>query len=166
VQNGSETGVDCGGRCPKCDAGNPCRGNGDCGSNTCVGGMCRCPTSLFTFEVVGTTAFAASRWPGKMDTQGVGGGCEVTIRQAYGNLECTCDSGGALCGHAHGSEVASWKGFSSCYGKGGADGNGCDIIVCPTGLKDGFCCAGYPTCPFPFGPEPHPRTSYTVQCDQ
>ncbi|HXC49415.1 MAG TPA: hypothetical protein VN634_00905 [Candidatus Limnocylindrales bacterium] len=40
-QNGSETGVDCGGgSCPTCPDGEGCAGGSDCTSGTCSGGIC------------------------------------------------------------------------------------------------------------------------------
>ena len=41
TQNGTETGVDCGGACPDCGAGSGCVSGGDCqGGLFCVGGTC------------------------------------------------------------------------------------------------------------------------------
>jgi hypothetical protein len=40
IRNGDETGIDCGGRCGKCDVGGGCRGDGDCDEANCVGGVC------------------------------------------------------------------------------------------------------------------------------
>jgi hypothetical protein len=39
--NGSETGVDCGGVCPKCPDGEPCTGGSDCLSTICEGATCK-----------------------------------------------------------------------------------------------------------------------------
>ena len=44
MQNGTETGVDCGGVCPACDIGQPCAGGTDCSSGVCEGQTCRAPT--------------------------------------------------------------------------------------------------------------------------
>src|SRR5262249_7362737 len=35
IQDGNETGVDCGGSCAPCSGGNGCRQGGDCASNVC-----------------------------------------------------------------------------------------------------------------------------------
>src|SRR2546421_263374 len=40
VRNGDETGVDCGGSCPRCQDGAGCRISADCVDDTCKGGMC------------------------------------------------------------------------------------------------------------------------------
>jgi formylglycine-generating enzyme required for sulfatase activity len=40
VKNGTESDVDCGGACPKCDGGKACGVNGDCLSNLCQAGAC------------------------------------------------------------------------------------------------------------------------------
>jgi hypothetical protein len=41
IQNGSETGVDCGGgTCPRCPTGQGCAGRGDCASAVCTAGTC------------------------------------------------------------------------------------------------------------------------------
>jgi hypothetical protein len=42
-QNGTETDVDCGGgstQCPRCNVGQRCVNGGDCGSGSCLGGIC------------------------------------------------------------------------------------------------------------------------------
>ncbi len=43
-KDGDETGVDCGGSCPPCEAGSKCRENSDCSSNYCENGTCATPT--------------------------------------------------------------------------------------------------------------------------
>jgi hypothetical protein len=40
VKNGTETGIDCGGSCGPCPAGEPCSGNAACQSGSCVSGTC------------------------------------------------------------------------------------------------------------------------------
>jgi hypothetical protein len=40
IRNGDETGVDCGGKCGKCDLGVGCRVGADCDDNNCVRGVC------------------------------------------------------------------------------------------------------------------------------
>ena len=41
VQNGSETGVDCGGGCQRCATGQGCSSPNDCASALCSGGTCQ-----------------------------------------------------------------------------------------------------------------------------
>src|SRR3954469_14795809 len=40
VQNGDETGVDCGGSCPRCGNGRSCLSRNDCASALCSGRVC------------------------------------------------------------------------------------------------------------------------------
>jgi hypothetical protein len=44
VKNGTETGTDCGGSCPACADGGPCKLGDDCTSKVCVGGVCLAPS--------------------------------------------------------------------------------------------------------------------------
>lgn len=45
LQNGEESGVDCGGpACVPCPAGQSCEGGGDCGSGVCESRVCQAPT--------------------------------------------------------------------------------------------------------------------------
>jgi hypothetical protein len=41
LQNGTETGTDCGGRCTPCSTGTGCRVDGDCQSGVCLQGTCQ-----------------------------------------------------------------------------------------------------------------------------
>ncbi len=46
IKNGSETGVDCGGSCPRCANGQSCASRNDCASALCLDGTCQtCSTS-------------------------------------------------------------------------------------------------------------------------
>ena len=46
IKNGTETDVDCGGGCPKCDVGAACGGQGDCGDGLlCEANVCTYPAS-------------------------------------------------------------------------------------------------------------------------
>lgn len=44
LTSAAETGVDCGGGCPPCGMGQPCRKHSDCASESCVNEMCQSPT--------------------------------------------------------------------------------------------------------------------------
>jgi hypothetical protein len=44
LTSAAETGVDCGGGCPACSMGQPCKKHGDCASESCVDGICEMPT--------------------------------------------------------------------------------------------------------------------------
>ena len=46
VQNGSETGVDCGGACPRCASGQGCTARNDCASAFCSEGTCQTCTDI------------------------------------------------------------------------------------------------------------------------
>jgi hypothetical protein len=47
TQNGSETGIDCGGTCPRCGAGQGCANGNDCEGGWCSNGACAaCTTEL------------------------------------------------------------------------------------------------------------------------
>lgn len=46
VQDGSETGVDCGGSCPPCPLGGGCAVPEDCATGVCTAGMCAAPSCL------------------------------------------------------------------------------------------------------------------------
>lgn len=41
IKNGSETAVDCGGRCSRCAVGKRCRNRDDCASAVCANGSCQ-----------------------------------------------------------------------------------------------------------------------------
>src|ERR1700759_3800816 len=41
VQGPNETGIDCGGDCPMCSAGQGCHSSRDCDSANCVNGICQ-----------------------------------------------------------------------------------------------------------------------------
>lgn len=52
IQNGTETGVDCGGSCTaKCPNGSGCTTGADCQSGVCTGGMCVAPGQQFTAQL-------------------------------------------------------------------------------------------------------------------
>ena len=44
VKNGSETGVDCGGSCPRCSTGQACLSRNDCSGAVCSAGTCQACT--------------------------------------------------------------------------------------------------------------------------
>jgi hypothetical protein len=43
VENGTETDLDCGGSCTRCNDGLTCEGDADCKSKVCEGGLCKAP---------------------------------------------------------------------------------------------------------------------------
>ena len=66
LQNGGETGPDCGGPCVACDAGGGCLLAGDCVSQVCLGGTCRAPSCSDNVQNQGESA---------IDCGGSGTGC-------------------------------------------------------------------------------------------
>jgi hypothetical protein len=44
LPSAAETGTDCGGGCPPCGMGQPCRAHTDCASGSCISGTCQMPT--------------------------------------------------------------------------------------------------------------------------
>ena len=40
IKNGDETGIDCGGKCGRCNIGEGCRVDADCDEGNCMGGIC------------------------------------------------------------------------------------------------------------------------------
>ncbi|HEX3765270.1 MAG TPA: VCBS repeat-containing protein [Kofleriaceae bacterium] len=77
IQNGEETGVDCGGTCGKCDLGQGCRSNNDCDEANCTGGVC--------------TAFPCDN--GKLDTGETDVDCGGGMcRACAGGRKCLVDA--------------------------------------------------------------------------
>jgi hypothetical protein len=56
VKNGTETGIDCGGSCPRCATGQSCTSPNDCASAFCSGGTCQTCTfpDVCGFDADGT----------------------------------------------------------------------------------------------------------------
>jgi hypothetical protein len=132
-QDGSETGVDCGGgTCPGCPLGGGCTVDNDCVTTTqCSGGQCVCD-------------------PGRSDCNGVpGDGCEVNTQfdntncGACGNV-CTLPNAAEICNMAQCLIAFCDSGYSDCNGitADGCETNtqfdpnncgGCNV-VCPNPL--------------------------------
>lgn len=106
IQNGTETGLDCGGACPKRCDGTACTGDAQCKSGHCADGVCcesTCTTTCKACNVPGhegtcTTLSAGLQDPGKCEgsnacdgTSG-GGSCDaLNNKKTNGNL-CTLNS--------------------------------------------------------------------------
>ena len=75
IQDGDETGVDCGGGCRACAGGEPCGGPADCQSGMCTAGLCAPPSC----------------------SDGVVSGFETDVDCGWSCADCpqseTCDSG-------------------------------------------------------------------------
>src|SRR5215217_663644 len=52
-KNGTETGVDCGGTCPRCGVGHGCLGRPECASAVCTSGICQTCTPLTACAAAG-----------------------------------------------------------------------------------------------------------------
>ena len=96
-----------------------------------------CPSRAVTFRVASSLGGAADSgvWPGGVDQRELEPGCEVTIARPTGAI----DAGGDA------FEVVGFAGYSSCFGAGGEDGDGCGVASCPPG-SIGSCEGGRPTC--------------------
>jgi len=158
VQNGAETDVDCGGgACPTCPLFDSCLVSGDCTSNTCSGNLCKCGNQAFTFNVSSNSggAFDSAEWPGGTSSQNGASGCSVTAKIPGDNIDLVCTLGGG------GFAVNSFTGYSSCFGTGGEDGDGCQPNSCPpAGI--GSCCSARPSCSAALNGSG--SASYFVQC--
>jgi hypothetical protein len=141
VANGNETDVDCGGgTCSACALGQGCNAGTDCTTTLCQGGVCSCGSQAFTFSITSNTggAFDSAEWPGGTAMQNGLPGCSVTIDQPSGNIDLAGTLGDDF-------DVASFTGYSSCYGTGGEDGDGCQPDTCPP-LGIAYCQDRRPSC--------------------
>jgi formylglycine-generating enzyme required for sulfatase activity len=183
VKNGKETDVDCGGStCNACAVGKVCQVGGDCGSGSCVGGLCAAPTCMDGVQNQGETdidcggALCAKCANGKRCTGAVdctGGACTgATCTDAScsngvkDNAETDVDCGGPLCGKCDTGKTCAVAGdcatdkctgttcttATSCVG-GGAGKSTCGA----TGNED--CCA---TLAVPGGSIGTGKTAWTV----
>jgi len=159
----------------QCNANDPngatCQSDGRAcnGAETCRSGVCQpegvcCPEGHYTFSVNSNTGGTvdSAEWPGGVDTitatprSDVPAGwgdqtCSVTTCLPEGNIDLTGHLGGGLFGifscDGQDFEIPSngIKGWSSCYGEGGEDGDGCSVPSCPpAGI--GYCEARRPAC--------------------
>jgi hypothetical protein len=141
VKNGTESDVDCGGSCPDCPINDTCNVNGDCQSNVCAGGFCKCPagqTHTFSISSNSGGSFDSAEWPGGTQVRNFVTGCTATIDNPSGNIDLVGNLGDDF-------DVLSFAGFSSCFGSGGEDGDGCSVTSCPpAGI--GSCESNRPSC--------------------
>jgi hypothetical protein len=141
AQNGDETDIDCGGSCPgDCAINEGCGLDNDCQSGHCSGGLCKCANFLYTFTVSSNAggAFDSAEWPGGQTALSAVTGCNVTINRPDDNIDLVCSLADPF-------SVAGFSGYSTCFGTGGEDGDGCAPLTCPfAGV--GSCCDGRPSC--------------------
>lgn len=142
VNNQDETGIDCGGAiCGACPIGQGCAVAGDCLSAFCSGAnVCACPANLFTFNIGSNNGgvFDSAEWPGGTQAQNGPTGCDVSINNPSDNI----DLAGLL---GDDFEVIGFTGYSTCFGTGGEDGDGCQPDSCPP-LGIPYCEARRPSC--------------------
>jgi hypothetical protein len=86
LQDGAETGVDCGGGCRACAGGEPCGGTTDCQSGQCVAGVCA-PPSCSDGVVSGFETDVDCGWSCAGCTQG--GTCDSGLDCASGRCGTT-----------------------------------------------------------------------------
>jgi hypothetical protein len=142
VQNGNETDVDCGGgTCPACALDQGCNAGSDCLSGTCQGGLCQCLAGAeHTFSLNSNSggSFDPAEWPGGTQVRVFSSECTVNIDNPSGNIDLVGNLGDDF-------DVLSQTGFSSCFGSGGEDGDGCDVSSCPP-AGVGSCESNRPSC--------------------
>jgi hypothetical protein len=120
--------------------GQACLTHSNCITNNCVAGVCRCASDLYTFTVNSSTGgpFTGAAWPGGTTSQSVVPGCSVTINRPDARIDLVCSLAAPF-------SINSFTGYSSCFGTGGEDGDGCQPVSCPfAGV--GSCCQTRPSC--------------------
>jgi len=142
LQNQDETDIDCGGDiCPDCALNQDCNAASDCLSGTCQGGVCRClagANHTFSLNSNSGGSFDPAEWPGGTQVHGFSSECTVNIDNPSGNIDLVGNLGDDFA-------VLSQAGFSSCFGSGGEDGDGCDVSSCPP-AGFGSCESNRPSC--------------------
>ncbi len=158
VKNQNETDVDCGGACgATCSLTETCAGNGDCISSVCTGNVCNCGTKTHTFSHSsnGGGVFDSAEWGGGSQGHSFSPECSVTIQNPNDNIDLVCTISLPFA-------VTGSSGFSTCFGTGGEDGDGCSVTGCPpAGI--GSCCSTRPSCSAALNGSG--SASYHVQCN-
>jgi hypothetical protein len=142
VKNQNESAADCGGVCPDCTLNRTCNVPGDCLSGVCSAGFCKCAVGQVshTFSINSNSGGSVdpAEWPGGTQVRNFTSECRVNIDNPSGNIDLVGNLGDNF-------DVLSSAGFSSCFGSGGEDGNGCENGSCPpAGI--GSCEANRPSC--------------------
>jgi hypothetical protein len=159
IQNGKETGLDCGGNCKNC-GGDTCNNKGDCVSNHCAKGICcdtDCNGGCTACDLAGSPGICTNVPAGHQDP----GNCDSATQACNGGGMCK-KAAGEPCGMDDecGSNVC-FAGLCRIETGGicGTDGLTCASGLC-TGMKCLDCSAsnqctsmvcGAPTCKAPGG---------------
>jgi hypothetical protein len=142
VQNGGETGVDCGGSCPPCGNGQGCQAGAGCQSGVCVAGVCQAASCADGVQNGGETAVDCG---GSCPPCGVGLFCAVGAGCQSG--VCTaglCQAPACNDGLKNGGETDVDCGGGSCPAcvDGQACGAGPDCVnkICVGGICQSATC--------------------------
>jgi hypothetical protein len=137
VENGTETGVDCGGgSCPRCAPGQGCATAADCTSGVCAGGVCQAPTCTDGVEN-GAETGADCGGP-SCPRCAAGGGCATGADCQSGVCAGgVCQAPACTDGVENGAETGVDCGGPSCpkcaAGGGCATGADCQSGTCVSG---------------------------------
>jgi hypothetical protein len=132
--------------------------DGNCTTNICLVGVCRCPNQFYTFTVNSNSGgpFDSAEWPGGTTSQSAVSGCSVTINRPNNNVDLVCTLAAPF-------SVNSYTGYSNCFGTNGEDGDGCQPVSCPP-AGVGSCCSTRPSCSAALNGSA--TAQYFVQCIQ
>jgi hypothetical protein len=126
-----------------CSDGQGCNGADSCSSGLCTpSGVC-CGTRDFTFTINSNSGgvFDSAEWPASPATASQSNpvaACNVTVNLPSGNIDLVGTLGDNFC-------INGFNGFQNCFGSGGEDGDGCQVLSCPpAGI--GSCEAARPSC--------------------
>lgn len=158
VKNQNETDTDCGGVCgASCSLGDTCGGGGDCVSGVCTGNLCNCGTQIHTFSHNSNNGgvFDSAEWQGGTQLRTFSPECTVRIENPSGNIDLVGTLGDNFA-------VQTKTGFSTCFGSGAEDGDGCDVSSCPP-AGFGSCQATRPSCSAALNGSG--TATYRVQCN-
>lgn len=150
VQNGDETGVDCGGPCDGCAAGTSCNDDADCTSGRCDGGTCADPTcedGIANGEETATDCGGPDCAPCPIGQACESDGdCQTSACQEGSCVEPSCmdgtengaetdlDCGGPQCQPCEPGEACSTDGDCT---SGVCEGGSCMAGACDDGVQNG-----------------------------
>jgi len=121
-------------------------------TSTLPGPACRSRAITFRVESSVGVVGSAAQWPGGTEARTFEPGCEVTVARPTGPI----DGGGDA------FAVVGFGGYSSCFGAGGDDDDGCAVASCPA-AGTGMCVAGRPQCSAPA--DGSGQATFRVRCN-